>query len=130
MKKLYYWLVRNGLGIPVGIVIGILGVLLWSICAHSQATTPAPSQTPKPQWMPVEQVGVDAKTGTPIMGCRVAGYILWRADEVDARVRTDKGIMHRKQIKWHESVEQTLLGDIHVRKHHECWPSGTTPGAK
>lgn len=82
------------------------------------------------QGRPVAQVGIDSNTGTPIMGCTVSGDVLWRADLVDTHVNTDKGFMHRKQVKWRISREKTLLGDKYLRNHYECWPDGITPETK
>jgi hypothetical protein len=82
-----------------------------------------------PQRVDIAQVGTQPQTNTPIMGCS-PGYVLWRADIDTVPVNTDSGVTRKAQTKWHISSEQTLLGNIHLRKHHECWLSGVVPEAK
>jgi hypothetical protein len=129
MKRLYYWLVRNGLGAPVGIMIGLICVLMWSICAHTQ--TPKP--TPPPQWMAPQQVDVEThtfqeagKTVTvkiPLIGC-LDGYILWSGHLVP--VYKQIGSAPVFEMEWHEALEQR-----HKYRHPKyqliCGLKGLTP---
>lgn len=103
-------------------------ILILAMCS-----TPVFAQTkPKQIRFPLIQVGVDAKTGTPMMGC-ATGQVLMRLeiDYVHVSGPIDKNgvipITVEKTETWRISEDQTLLGDMHKRMHHECILAGHAP---
>lgn len=107
-----------------------LAITLLLLTSVALAEKPA-----QPTHFHLVQIGVQEKTGTPIMGC-ATGQTLMRLEKDYGHVygKPDaQGTIPITVVRietWRISEDQTLLGDLHKRKHHECWLNGTTQGAK